>query len=90
MIRDLAGVSTEVDADIQGLEAVAHPRRDSGSSPFTTAWWSSAAALAVLVEPLQGLELRDREAVPALVTALARRARRPRYRRVVGGGRAPG
>jgi cytoskeletal protein RodZ len=47
-IRDLAGVSTEVDADIQGLEAVAHPRRDSGSSPFMTAWWSRTAALAVL------------------------------------------
>ena len=47
-IRDLAGVSTEVDADIQRLEAVAHPRSRTGSSPFTTALWSSVAALVVL------------------------------------------
>src|SRR4029453_1513542 len=47
-VRDLAGVSTEVDADIQRLEAVAHPRGDTGSSSFATALWSSAAALVFL------------------------------------------
>ena len=47
-IRDLEGVSTEVDVDIQRPEPVAHRRRDAGSSSFTTALWSSAAALVVL------------------------------------------
>ena len=47
-IRDLEGVSTEVDVDIQRPEPVAHPRRDAGSSSFTTALWSSAAALVAL------------------------------------------
>jgi cytoskeletal protein RodZ len=42
-LRDLASVSTDVD-----VEAVAHPRGDAGSSSFTTALWSSAAAVIVL------------------------------------------
>jgi cytoskeletal protein RodZ len=47
-LRDLASVLTEVDVDVQRLEAVDHPRGDAGSSPFATALWSSAAALVVV------------------------------------------
>jgi cytoskeleton protein RodZ len=47
-LRDLASVLTEVDVDVQRREAVDHPRGDAGSSPFTTALWSSAAALVVV------------------------------------------
>jgi len=50
-VRDLARVSTDVnvdvDVDIESLDAFAR-RGDAGSSPFTTAWRSSAAALVVL------------------------------------------
>ena len=45
-IRELEGASTEIDVDMQRPEAVAHTR--AGSSPFTTAVWSSAAALVAL------------------------------------------
>jgi cytoskeletal protein RodZ len=44
-LRELEGVSTETDIVIQKPEAVAHNRGNAGSSPFTTALWSSAAAL---------------------------------------------
>jgi len=47
-IRDLAGVSTGVDVDVQRVEVIAHPRGDAGSSPFAAAWWSSAAAVVIL------------------------------------------
>jgi transcriptional regulator with XRE-family HTH domain len=49
-IRDLGRVSTDVDLDIdsQSLEAFAQRGGDAGSSPFTTALWSRAAALLVL------------------------------------------
>ncbi len=47
-IRDLADVSTDVDVHIESLEEFGRPRGDAGSSSFTTALWSSAAALVVL------------------------------------------
>ena len=47
-LRDLASVWTEVDVDSPTPEAVAHPRRDPASTPFTTALWSTAAALVAL------------------------------------------
>jgi cytoskeletal protein RodZ len=47
-LRDLANVGSEVDGDVQTRDAVAVPRGDAGSSPFSTALWSSAAALVVL------------------------------------------
>src|SRR5262249_22775980 len=47
-LRDLANIGSEVDGDVQTLDAVAVPRGDAGSSPFSTALWSSAAALVVL------------------------------------------
>jgi cytoskeletal protein RodZ len=47
-LRDLARVSTDVGVHIEGLEEFARPRGDAGSSRFTTAFWSSAAALVVL------------------------------------------
>jgi cytoskeletal protein RodZ len=46
-ISDLERVSTDVDVDTESLEAFAR-RGDAESSPFTTAWWSSAAALVAL------------------------------------------
>jgi cytoskeletal protein RodZ len=47
-LRDLASVGGEPDGPDQTVEAVAVPRGDAGSSPFSTALWSSAAALVVL------------------------------------------
>ena len=47
-LRDLASVGTEEDGNIQSLEAVADPRSDAGSSSFSTAISSSAAALVFL------------------------------------------
>jgi len=47
-IRELEGVSTEIDVDTQRPEAVGHTRSDARSSPFTTALWSSVAALVAL------------------------------------------
>jgi cytoskeleton protein RodZ len=46
-LRDLASVSTDVDIDLHKLEE-GHHRGDAGSSPLTTALWSSAAALVAL------------------------------------------
>ena len=43
-IRDLADVSADADVHIESLEEFARPRGDAGSSSFTTALWSSAAA----------------------------------------------
>lgn len=47
-LRDLASVWTEVDGGSPTPEAVAHPRRDPTSTLFTTALWSTAAALVAL------------------------------------------
>lgn len=47
-MRELEGVATEVDVDNQRLEEFARPRREAGTSSFTTALWSRAAALVAL------------------------------------------
>jgi cytoskeletal protein RodZ len=44
----LASVGTEINVDVQRLEPVADTRGDASSSGFSTALWSSAAALVVL------------------------------------------
>jgi len=46
-IRELEDVSTDAHVDIRRPEAVAQPAADTRSSSFTTAVWSSAAALVV-------------------------------------------
>jgi len=46
-LRDLANVRGEVDRDVQPVDAVAAPRGDAGSSPSSTALWSSATPLLV-------------------------------------------
>jgi cytoskeletal protein RodZ len=46
-IRDLESVSTEVDVDIRGLEPVAQPRRDAGSSSPMPVLWSALIVFAV-------------------------------------------
>jgi cytoskeletal protein RodZ len=47
-LRDLASVGMDADGDVGSLEPVAGPRGDAGSSPFSTAIWSSAATLVFL------------------------------------------
>jgi len=47
-LRDLASIGGKADGRDEAAEAVAVPRGDAGSSPFSTALWSSTAALVVL------------------------------------------
>jgi cytoskeletal protein RodZ len=47
-LRDLASVGGDADADGQPRQPIVAPSGDAGSSPFSTALWSSAAALVVV------------------------------------------